>query len=135
MLKIYQKIVDEIYRHALKEAPLEACGYLAGKKNIITKNYPMTNIDESRVHFTFDVNEQFRVMRDARSNGLEIIAVYHSHPSSPARLSEEDIRLANDPDIYYIVVSTVRSNLDMRSFKIKDGVIKVEKLKVINNME
>ncbi|MBM3708486.1 MAG: M67 family metallopeptidase [Actinobacteria bacterium] len=135
MLKIYQKIVDEIYRHALKEAPLEACGYLAGKKNIITKNYPMTNIDESRVHFTFDVNEQFRVIRDVRSNGLEVIAVYHSHPNSPARLSEEDIRLANDPDIYYIVVSAVRSNLDIRSFKIKDGVIKVEKLKVISNME
>jgi len=135
MLKIYQKIVDEIYRHALKEAPLEACGYLAGRKNIITKNYPMTNIDESKVHFTFDVNEQFRVIRDVRSNGLEVIAVYHSHPNSPARLSEEDIRLANDPDIYYIVVSAVRSNLDIRSFKIKDGVIKVEKLKVISNME
>jgi len=135
MLKIYQKIVDEIYRHALKEAPLEACGYLAGRKNIITKNYPMINIDKSHDHFTLDVNEQFRVIRDARNNGLEIMAVYHSHPNSPARLSEEDIRLANDPDIYYIVVSTVRSNLDMRSFKIKDGVIKVEKLKVINNME
>ena len=34
-----------------------------------------------------------------------IVGVYHSHPASPARLSQEDVRLANDPQLYYVIIS------------------------------
>jgi len=133
MLKINQKIIDEIYKHAKEEAPFEACGYLAGRKNNVMKKYAMTNMDKSKEHFTLDVNEQFKVIKEARSKGLDIIAVYHTHPHSPARLSMEDIRLANDPDITYIILSLAEQNIDIRSFKIKNGVIKKEELKIIKD--
>ncbi|MBM3711924.1 MAG: M67 family metallopeptidase [Actinobacteria bacterium] len=131
MLKINQKVVDEIYRHAVKESPLEACGYLAGSDNTVFKNYAMTNIDKSTDHFTMDINEQFMVIKKAKNEGLKIIAVYHSHPNSPARLSEEDRRLANDPGISYVIVSIAENKLDIKSFKLKNRIFKEEKLKII----
>ena len=49
--------------------------------------------------------EQFRIVKDIRSSGLEMLAIYHSHPESPARPSAEDIRLALTPDVTYVIVS------------------------------
>ena len=49
--------------------------------------------------------EQFAVIKDMRSKGLEMLAIYHSHPASPARPSPEDIRLAFTPGVIYVIVS------------------------------
>lgn len=72
MLKIYKDAINEIYRHVLKESPLEACGYLAGRNNIVYKNYAMTNIDKSKEHFAMDINEQFIITREVRSEDFKI---------------------------------------------------------------
>ncbi|MDR1527964.1 MAG: M67 family metallopeptidase, partial [Dysgonamonadaceae bacterium] len=98
MIRISQSIMDGIVAQARKELPDEACGLLIGKGNEAIKQYPLTNIDHSPEHFSFDPKEQFAVLREARSQSLQIIANYHSHPESPARPSEEDIRLAFDPN-------------------------------------
>ncbi|MEC9236446.1 MAG: SIS domain-containing protein, partial [Pseudomonadota bacterium] len=37
--------------------------------------------------------EQFKVLKESRAAGLQLLSVYHSHPESPARLSLEDLRL------------------------------------------
>ena len=130
MLKIPAFIKDEIFYLAKKDCPLESCGYLAGINDEIKAIFPMTNIDQSPEHFSFDPREQFQVVKEARKRGLDLIAVYHSHPTSPARLSEEDIRLANDPSIIYIVCSLL--NNEIKAFKI-DSAKKVteERLEVL----
>ena len=52
-----------------------------------------------------DPKEQFAALKDARANGVEIIGNFHSHPESPSRPSEEDKRLAYDPNIEYLILS------------------------------
>jgi proteasome lid subunit RPN8/RPN11 len=104
-LAIPKDIVDSIYKHASEGLPNEACGYLGGKDGVVTTFYPMTNIDESPEHFSFDPKEQFAVVKEARSKQEDLLAVYHSHPETPARLSEEDISLFNDPNPVYLIVS------------------------------
>ena len=65
----YQSILAQ----AQKDAPIESCGYLLGPdKETATENYPMTNIDHSEEHFSFDPKEQFAVLKYARQNGLKI---------------------------------------------------------------
>jgi proteasome lid subunit RPN8/RPN11 len=115
-IQIPQHIADAIIRQAQGELPNEACGLLTGRDGVVEKQYPLTNIDHSPEHFSFDPAEQFRVLKEARSNGLRIIANYHSHPSSPARPSEEDIRLALDPNIIYLIVSLAGEAPDIKAF-------------------
>jgi proteasome lid subunit RPN8/RPN11 len=122
MIKIPASVAEGIVAQALNELPNEACGLLVGKGSEAVKQYPLTNIDHSPEHFAFDPKEQFRVLREARAQGLQIIANYHSHPDTPARPSDEDIRLAFDPDIVYLILSLrVKDNPVIKAFSIRDG--------------
>ncbi|MDR2691000.1 MAG: M67 family metallopeptidase [Dysgonamonadaceae bacterium] len=130
MIHIPQHIIDGVIAQARNELPDEACGLLAGSGNQAVKQYPLTNIDHSPEHFSFDPKEQFAVLREARKQGLQIIANYHSHPESPARPSEEDIRLAFDPNIVYLILSLQDAgNPVIKAFSIREG--KVEPVKII----
>ncbi len=106
MIALSQDILAEIAAQAESEAPNEACGYLAGRDGVALERYPMTNADASPEHFSFEPREQFVALKRAREAGFELIAVYHSHPATPARMSDEDVRLANDPDTIYLIYST-----------------------------
>jgi proteasome lid subunit RPN8/RPN11 len=130
-MKMLKGILDTIYKQAEQEAPLEACGYLAGKEDIITTHYKMTNVDRSETHFSFDPREQFQVIKTIRNRGLEIIAAYHSHPESPPRPSKEDIRLAHDSSIIYVIVSLENGEKTCDAFIIKDGTVTSEPLEII----
>lgn len=123
MLKIYHSVYEEIIKHAVRDVPYEACGYLLGRNDIISIAYKMTNVDKSAEHFTFEPAEQFNAIKFARENKLEIAGVYHSHPDTPARPSEEDIKLAYDPDIYHIIVSLVSNPPELKCFSISDGEV------------
>lgn len=125
-MKIKDKVVREMIIHSQKDVPLEACGYLAAKDGIIVLSYALTNIDQSSEHFAFDPKEQFSALKNIRAKGLEIYAVYHSHPFSPARPSEEDIKLACDPNILYVIVSLAGANAEVKAFKINNQKQKVE---------
>ena len=125
-MEIGREILDEIVRIAKAEAPIEACGLLLGKGDVVTENYAMENIDHSEEHFTLDPKAQFAAMRYAREKGLRIVANWHSHPASPSRPSEEDLRLAADPTIEYVIVSLLDGVVNVNSFKIKDKAV-VEK--------
>lgn len=122
MIKLPKYIYDGIVEQAYAELPNEACGLLVGTGNEVTKQHPMTNVDHSPEHFSFDPAEQFQVYRSARSEGVGIIANYHSHPETPSRPSVEDIRLAYDPDILYLIVSLAAQIPVLKAFSIRDGV-------------
>jgi proteasome lid subunit RPN8/RPN11 len=98
-------ILERMLAWAKAHVPVEACGILAGRNGKVEKLYEMTNVDNSSNHFMMDPKEQFAVARDVRSEGLEMLGVYHSHPKTPARPSEEDIRLALTPNVTYVIVS------------------------------
>jgi proteasome lid subunit RPN8/RPN11 len=124
MLKL--EIPNNIFRQMLQQAeiqaPIEACGILAGKDGRAEKLYKMTNLDRSGDHFMMEPKEQFKVVKDIRSADLEMLAIYHSHPESPARPSEEDIRLALMPDVIYVIVSLQNANAPvLKSFFIENG--------------
>ena len=133
MLKIKQDIIDRIVAHGRSEAPLEACGYLAEKDGMICKHFELTNLDKSPVHFSMDPAEQFAAINECRNQGLKIRAVYHSHPETPARPSNEDIKLAYDPSLSYVIVSLAGTDPSTKSFIIQEGVVEPEPLEIIND--
>ena len=127
-ITITQQAYESILEQARREAPLEACGYLLGTdKEIATENYAMTNIDHSEEHFSLDPKEQFAAIKYARKNGLKVVGNWHSHPASPSRPSQEDIRLAYDPNILYFILSLAAEEPVLNAFRIQQGnVAKLE---------
>ena len=106
---------------AKAEAPIEACGILAGKDGTAEKFYKMSNADQSNEHFTMAPQEQFKVTKDIRAAELEMLAIYHSHPESPARPSAEDIRMAFTPDTIYVILSLQETVPVAKGFLIDNG--------------
>jgi proteasome lid subunit RPN8/RPN11 len=131
MIRVAQHIIEGIILHAKQEFPNEACGYLVGDGDYISQQYPLTNTDHSPEHFTFDPAEQFEVLRSARNHRLEILGNYHSHPSTPARPSEEDIRLAYDPKILYFILSLAENTPVLKAFRIENGQVHQVEIKTV----
>jgi proteasome lid subunit RPN8/RPN11 len=109
-LEIPTKIFKQMVVQAKVMAPIEVCGILAGRGGKVEKLYKMSNTDNSSTHFMMQPREQFATVKDIRSAGLEMLAIYHSHPETPARPSAEDIRMALTPNVVYVIVSLLSIN-------------------------
>ncbi len=121
-LEIPTNIFEQMVAQAKALAPIEACGILAGKDNKAERLFEMTNADNRSDHFMMEPKEQFTVVKNIRSADLEVLAIYHSHPETPARPSAEDIRLALTPDVIYVIVSLQGANAPaVKGFLIEDG--------------
>lgn len=131
MLRIKKEVWNDIIAQARIEAPLEACGYLAEQNGIVIRHYPLTNADASPDHYSLRPEEQFAAVRQLRAAGMKLRAVYHSHPASEARPSEEDVRLAYDPGISYVIVSLVGPKETIKSFLIKGSLVTDEDVEVL----
>jgi proteasome lid subunit RPN8/RPN11 len=135
VLRIDREIVDAIVAHARRDHPDEACGVVAGPagSDTPTRHIPMTNAERSSTFFRFDSMEQLRVWREMEERGEEPVVIYHSHTATPAYPSRTDIALASEPDAHYLLVSTRDpDNVEIRSFRIVDGVVTEEPVRVID---
>lgn len=130
MLAIPKPIYEALLAHGRAGYPQETCGILGGQGGVVREFYPMTNLDQSREHFMMDPKEQFAVAKDLRAKGLVIVAVYHTHPDTPARPSEEDIRLAKMPGVATVILSLAGPEPVLKSFRIAAGVSTPEPVEI-----
>ncbi|MBQ4226173.1 MAG: M67 family metallopeptidase [Oscillospiraceae bacterium] len=132
MIKLKKSDYEIILAHAKKEAPVEACGLIAGHiegdDKIIEKVYILTNTDHAEEHFTLDPKEQLAAVKDMRANGYDQLGNWHSHPVSPSRPSDEDKRLAYDSTASYMILSLMDSTPVLNSFHIEGDTATKEEL-------
>jgi len=138
MLVLNREDWQTIIKHALAGWPNEACGLLAGEvegeHKKVRQVYLLTNLDQSPEHFSMDPVEQFAAVREMRRHGWVMLGNFHSHPASPARPSAEDMRLAFDPAMSYVIVSLQAKEKPIaKSFRIKDGTAAEEVLLIRDN--
>lgn len=121
-LNLCRWVYEAMLAAAHRAAPLEACGLLGGRNVQATEFYELTNDDASGEHYTMRPEEQFAAVKDMRARGAHMLAIWHSHPATPARMSEEDLRLAYTPDVVYIILSLATSDQpDLRGFVVNSG--------------
>ena len=130
-LVIPRHLVSEIILHCKEIYPNEACGILAGKGRVVQKVYKMTNIENSSVSYMMEPGEQFTVMKEMREQGLEMSAIYHSHPQSGVYPSPKDINLAFYPDSLYVILSLIYEEPAIKAFEIKNGLIREVEILII----
>ncbi len=133
MLTIPRALHDQIVAHARKDHPDEACGMLAGPAggDAPVRFIPMLNAARSPTFYEFDPGEYLRVWQGMEDNDEEPVVIYHSHTATEAYPSRTDISYAGWPDAHYVLVSTRdEQQAEFRSFRIVDGVVTEEPVKV-----
>ena len=134
MLTITQDIVDQIVAHARADHPDEACGVVAGP---IGGDRPerfvrMENAERSPTFYRFDSLEQLKVWREMDDRDEEPVVIYHSHTATEAYPSRTDVSYASEPNAHYVLVSTREENdTEFRSYRIVDGVITEEEVRIV----
>lgn len=114
--------LEAIVAQARREAPTECCGILAGESSgSVTRVFAMVNTRGSAEEFLMDPAQQFAVADELRRGSLTMLAVYHSHPASPARPSAHDISMAFYENVAYVITSLEADEPDTRAFRIVNG--------------
>ena len=134
-IQIAKADFDAIVAHAKANLPEEACGLIAGSKDAdvrrIEKVYFLENIDHTNEHFSMHPKDQLTAVKDMRANGLTPLGNWHSHPETPSRPSQEDIRLAYDSTASYLILSLMDENAPvLNGFSVKDGAVTKEILEI-----
>ena len=133
MLTITPELRAKIVAHARADHPDEACGVIAGPAGSDSPQrfIPMLNAQRSPTFYEFDSTEQFRVWREMDDLDEEPVVIYHSHTATEAYPSRTDISYANEPDAHYVVISTRDPDqVEFRSFRIVDGVVTEEEVRI-----
>jgi proteasome lid subunit RPN8/RPN11 len=90
--------------------PNESCAFLLGRNDKVAEILPMRNIDESPVTFNIDPTELIYAYNLAESKGMEVIAIFHSHPAK-AWPSSTDIKFMEINPVVWVIYSTTESQL------------------------
>jgi len=107
--------------HAKQEWPTECCGLLAGKDGLVTRIYQLENREGSRVSYLADPEQQFRAFEEIEDLGLDLLAIYHSHPDTESYPSEVDMEKAFYSEVLYIIISLKDATGQVRAFRIPRG--------------
>jgi len=126
-----RKYADEIIAQAREEAPNECCGVLGGRDGRVEKLFRAVNAEKSRYRYNVDPHDLLRIYRECDTKGWDFLAIYHSHPHTEAFPSPTDVRLAAWPESVYIIVSlTDPENPVLKAFRIQDGRVSEEELRI-----
>jgi proteasome lid subunit RPN8/RPN11 len=91
-LQIPSAIYEAMIAHAQAELPNECVGFLAGTaEGVVTEHLPLVNRLADPRRFESEGRSQLAAEKRCRDLGLRILAVYHSHPTSPPIPSRTDI--------------------------------------------
>ena len=133
MLTISSLLYEKIVAHARADHPDEACGVIAGPvgSDRPERFIAMLNAERSPTFYRFDSLEQLRVWREMDDRDEEPVVIYHSHTATEAYPSRTDISYASEPGAHYVLVSTREpDHTEFRSFRIVDGAVSEEEVRI-----
>lgn len=119
LLILSKQQVREVTDYLNGHAPLEACGLLAGKNNRVEKVLFVRNQAQSPIRFVMDPYEQLKAFDWIDENGLDLLGIFHSHPSGPETASPTDIAEAAY-DVIHLICSRKNDQWKLRGFWIEN---------------
>ncbi len=83
--------LDQMIDHLDDCLPEEGCGLVGGSEGRAAMILPVENELHSAVRFFMKPIDQFRAMECIEGAGLELAAIFHSHPNGPDHPSPTDL--------------------------------------------
>lgn len=114
--------------HARVEAPNECCGLLAGlcETNVLiaTHRFPLVNVAATPTRrFESSPESMFAASRLIRSLNIEIVAVYHSHPTGGNQPSATDRAWNYSPDVANVIIDLSKPSPQVTAWWVNDQVV------------
>ena len=131
VLKLKPVHWQKMRRHVAAQAPLEACGLLAGTGDSVETVLMVRNAEQSPVRFRMDAQEQYNAFEWIDANGLDLVGIFHSHPSGPETASPTDIVEAAY-EVVHIIWSRPKRTWNARGFWIEKGQVTEVNLQVLS---
>lgn len=120
-LRIKQRHYRKMLEHLTGSLPHEGCGFLAGREGLVTRVYGVLNKLASPSAFEMDPGQQLEAMIDIEDRGLDLLAIFHSHPVGPDFPSAVDVSSVTYPEAINIVVTFAGTEQPtVRGFYIRD---------------
>ncbi|MBL8044937.1 MAG: M67 family metallopeptidase [Anaerolineales bacterium] len=124
-----------ITAHLEAQLPNEACGLLGGRGGVVEHVYLVENSLHSPVRYQMEPLAQIQAMMAIDDAGLELTAIFHSHPRGPAIPSPTDVAEAYYPETLYVIVSpNERNQWHSRAFYIQNGQVSEVEMRVTPNL-
>lgn len=101
------------------KAPEEACGIVAGRGNHSHLVIPVTNTLHSEFRFRMDPEEELRAFLLIEEKGLDILAIYHSHPQGIYKPSVTDLDEVTFLGIIYLIWYMLDNKWECRGYLMK----------------
>ena len=114
-------LLADLLAHARAEAPNECCGLLAGTANLVTLRLPLVNALASPTRFESSPVSMFAAMREMKRLDLDILAVYHSHPTTHAAPSATDREFNYADGVATVIVSLASEPPIVRAWRLEAG--------------
>jgi len=111
---------EVIHQYVATQAPLEACGLLAGKNGVVEAVLPVENAARSPVRFRMEPHAQLKAFQHIEISGQELLAIFHSHPKGLSIPSHTDMKEAAYP-VIHMIWSLQDQKWEARGFWIEDG--------------
>jgi [CysO sulfur-carrier protein]-S-L-cysteine hydrolase len=118
--------IEQLVAQAWRDAPNETCGLIGGHDGRALQIYPLKNVDDNpRIRYLAEPQELLHAIRDVEeAHDWQVLAIYHSHPASPAYPSPTDVERAFYPDAIYILISLMNPEMaQVRGFQIQNDKI------------
>jgi proteasome lid subunit RPN8/RPN11 len=112
-----------LVEHAEAERPNEACGIVLFRDGVAERYVPAENAAASPYRFEVRADPEVWFLED---EGYDL-AVFHSHPASPARPSRTDVENIGLWDGRLYLILSLHSG-DLAAFRIVGGAIREERL-------
>ena len=129
-LTLTNEQLQKMIAHVDNHAPLEACGLLAGRGSTVESVLVMQNQAQSPVRYVMDPIEQLHAFEWIESNGLDLIGIFHSHPTGPETVSPTDIAEAAYA-VVYVILARVDGVWCARGFWIEHGDFREVTLQIL----
>lgn len=113
-----QNLYDELLQICRLELPYEACGLLVGTPYQIESIWPMKNELNSPNRFFVSKPIVEETIEKVKSLKRDIIAIYHSHPSTLAIPSRIDIINHLDESVDMVIISLKENEPIMKWYSI-----------------
>ncbi len=120
----------EMLEHVDRQAPLEACGLLAGANDRVEKVILVRNQAESPVRFVMDPYEQLQAFNWMESQGLDLVGIFHSHPAGPEAASATDVAEAAY-EVVHFIWSRHQEDWKARGFWIENSHVTEVSLQIV----